>query len=341
MLMSLPALVLLSALTASPDSRLSEARQLAEEFQYDKAAKTVEAALQLPDICRDTLIGLYELLAIAHATLDRPARAREAFVKLLVIAPDHRLSKNYPPRIRTPYFEARAEAARLGPVSLTADPVTRVGGRVSELSVRVQDNPLFPARLVRFSVSEDTAPPRVEKVAPSASKQAVLVVDARALKWSAELLGERDIVLQRIEREEAAPPEPVAVVEPLPPPPPPPLLTPSEPPRWLRPFGIAVGALGIAALATGGVFGYLSADARAKVDGATTDDAGVTQMGQRVAAELDLVARRDALVADVLFVVGGVLAATGIGIIDFGLKPSPAQMALFVGPAGLGLFARF
>jgi hypothetical protein len=339
-------LLVVSALLATPDSRLSEARLLADEFQYDKATRTAEAALQLSDITRETLVGLYEVLGTAHATLDRPGRARDAFVKLLVIAPEHHLSKNQPPRIRTPYFEARTEAARLGALAIVSEPATRVDRRVTELSVRVQDNPLFPARAVRFSVQEDGAPVRVERVPVTPAKTAALKVDGKAIKWSAELLGERGIVLEVLEREEQPLPELIAAVEapPQPAPPPPTLPAPTaeaaQPTAWVRPFGIVVGAVGLAALGTGAAFGFLSADARSKVDHAASDAGVVTGLTQKQAAALDHQARTDALVADILFVAGGVLVGTGLGLLVFGPK-APPPVTFVVGPVGVGVFARF
>lgn len=345
--MSASVLLVVSVLVASPESRLSEARLLVDEFQYDKASKRVEAALQLPNITRETLIGLYELLGVAHATLDRPGRARDAFVRLLVIEPEHHLSKNLSPRIRTPYFEARAEAARVGVLALIGEPVTRSGARVTELSVKVQDNALFPARAVRFTVEEDGSDRRVEHVPVTATKRAVLNVDGKAIKWSAELLGDRGVVLEVLEREEP-PIDPVAAAEPSAPPsplPPPPLLPatrPAAPPSaaWVRPLGIAVAAAGVAALGTGAIFGLLSAGARSKVEHSVTDDSGVVVgMTQQQAALLDQEARTDALVADVLFVAGGVLTVTGVGLLVFGPK-EPPPVTLYVGPA-VGVFARF
>lgn len=344
--MSPPVLLLVSALAASADSRLSEARQLADEFQYDRAIKTAEAALQLRDISRETLIGLYELTGVAQATLQRPVRAREAFLKLLLIAPEHQLSRNLPPRTRTPYFEARTQAARLGAVALTADAPTYADGRVTELAVRFKDNAVFPARAVRFTVSEDGAAQRVEEVAVSgAARRVVLRADGRKLKWSAELLGERNVILQRIEREDESPPTPVAAREapplPLPSVSSEPVASPPPASGWMRPAGLSVGAVGLAALGTGVVFGYLSISARAKLDNPVTDTSGVVVgMTQRQAAALDQTARTDALVADVLFVVGGVLTATGVALFVLAPRP-PAAVSVVVGPASVGVVGRF
>lgn len=346
--MSPPVLLLVSALAASADNRLSEARQLADEFHYDQAIKIAEAALQLRDISRETLIGLYELTGVAQATLQRPVRAREAFLKLLLIAPEHQLSRNLPPRTRTPYFEARTQAARVGAVALTADPPSYTDGRVTELAVRFKDNSVFPARAVRFTVSEDGAAPRVEEVAVSdAARRVVLRTDGRALKWSAELLGERDVILQRVERVDAAPPAPVAGLEAPPRSPPPnpvssePVTSPPTASEWMRPGGLSLAAVGLAALGTGAVFGLLSVSARATLDNPVTDTSGVVVgMTQRQAAALDQTARTDALVADVLFVAGGVLAATGVLL--FALAPRPAAaVSVVVGPSSVGVVGRF
>lgn len=81
----------------SATQRLGEARKLVDDLQYDKAVKVIEAALAQTGMERDTLIALYELAGISYATLDKAAKAKEAFQQLLSLAPDFQLSKDVRP----------------------------------------------------------------------------------------------------------------------------------------------------------------------------------------------------------------------------------------------------
>jgi hypothetical protein len=327
--------------TAAAPSTLAEARALADEFQYEKALKAVDAALLQADLDRDSLIALYELAGIAWATLDKPNKARDAFMLLLTVAPEHQLSKNLPPRTRTPYFEAKGNVAKLGSLALTAEPVVREGGRVGQLTVTAKDNSLISAKAVRFTLKVDDQDPRVQVVKLDDAHQAAVLANGTTVKWSAELLGERNAVLVKLSREELPP----ALVTPPPPPPVTPLVAASSPPSagWARPTGFVVGALGLAGLAAGGVFGYLSADARSKVATAQKDVSGVVVgLTQRDAAALDATARTDAVIANAAFIGGGVLAAAGVVFLIVGSQAeAPPPVALVVSPVGVSVSGRF
>jgi hypothetical protein len=100
--------------------------------------------------------------------------------------------------------------------------------------------------------------------------------------------------------------------------------------------------VGLAAVGVGALLGVLANVARTSYAQAAKNGAGaVVGMTQREAAALELTAQRDALVANVLFVAGGVLAATGVTFIVVERVRAPASLALTVGPAGLGLHGRF
>ena len=331
--------------TSSPKEKLTEARDLAESFQFDKAIKAADAALILPDADHETLVALYELLGVAWATLDKPAKATTAFTLLLTIDPDHQLSKNLSPRTRTPFFEARSQVSRLGAAGVEADPVVREGGLVKSLGVTITDNTLLPARAVRFVLSADGAPPQTVVVKLEKTKHAVVPVSGSRVVWSAELLGDLNAVLRKLAREELPPPPPVAE-----PPPPPPLVDSSAPPKpasgpWLRPAGVVLSLLGGGAVIAGVVFGVQSTGARNTLANATKDSSGtITSLTQRQAQALDTTARTDATIANVLFISGGVVAATGVAFIIFGGRPDTDQsplVRLAPAPAGAVLSGTF
>lgn len=328
------ALALSAVLAAQPPAqRLAEARRLVDDLQYEKALKAVDAALAQGDIDHETLVGLYELAGIAYATLDKTAKAKESFQQLLSIAPEYQLSKNLPPRTRTPFFEAKTWLGNVSPVSASVEPV-RAGGVVTELVIVVKDNALVAARSTRVTLSVPGK--AVETLALKLEgKRASTPVGAPTVAWKVEVLGDKGVL--HVASGEAKP------VEVISPPPPPPVVTAAGG-TWKRTTGIVLGAAGLAALVGGGVFGWLSADARARISSAERDMNGtVTGITQVQAAQLDAAARSNATIANALFIAGGVLAASGLGLIIFGGGDAQAEPAvsLLLSPAGATLSGRF
>lgn len=336
-MMATLALLLLAA-APSPAQRLTDARRLMNELQYEQALKTATAALdQAKDVDRDTLVGLYEFSGIAWAAVDKPAKAKDAFQRLLSLAPDYQLSKDLPPRTRTPFFEAKTWVDANGAVSVQVEAV-REAGQVKELRISVADNALVPARAVRVGL---TVEGRAEPAArlPVTSGRATLEVGAPAVQWAVEVLGDKGVL--RAASGESVPPvvaPPVTAPRPLP------AVAASAAPGWLRPAGLAVGGAGLAALVAGGVLGYLSFDARSQLASAERNMAGVvTGLTERQAAQLDQSARTFALVANALFITGGLLAATGLGLFIFGPAETgaPQVAVLPLGPLGASALVRF
>lgn len=324
------ALVLVAAV-ASPSARLDEARSLMDGLQYEKALKVANAALDsATDADRDTLVGLYELTAIASAAVDKPAKAKEAFQRLLSLAPTYVLSKNLPPRTRTPFFEAKTWLEAHQPVGVEVRPV-RADGQVEALELEVTDNPLVPVKALVVTLSIDSqdvvhrldAPPRPARIA----------VGAASVRWNVRVVGEKGVLLVVTGAAEPLAPPVARVTE-----------APATPDRgWLRTTGVIVGTTGLAAVAGGVVAGLLSSDARSKVANAERNTLGVvTGLTERDAAALDAQARTLALVANVLFVAGGVLAATGVGLFVFGGESSGAPaVTLQLSPLGGAAVVRF
>lgn len=340
----LTSLALMSVLVgaAPTKDRLGEAHDLVDAFQFDKAIKVIEVALLQPDLDHDSLVSLYELLAVSLATIDKPAKATTAFQLLLTVDPDHQLSKNLTPRARTPFFEARSQIARLGNANLLPDPVKRTDGLVTEIGVAVTDNALLPARAVRFVITADGAPARTEVIKlEKGVKHATVAAKGTRVSWSAELLGDRNAVLRRVSRDEV-PPAPVVEAPPVAPP----LVNTPEVAKkegpWLRPAGIVLSILGGGALITGAIFGVQSSSARTQIDNASRDASGtITGLNQRQAMDLDATARSSATIADILFIAGGTVAATGVLFIIFGGRPDGSTPIVSISPLGLSLAGVF
>jgi len=303
---------------AGPNARLAEAKRLIDDLELEKAGKALEGALLVEGNDRESLLDIYELQGVVFATLGKADKARDAFRTLLVLDPNHQLAGAQPPRVRTPFYEAKDWAAKNGPLALAGD-AQLAGDAVQEVSAKVTGDALNMARVVVFHLDVGGTP-RVEKVRLEKGAAAAQArVGAPAVKWWAEVLGERDAVLARLgteaqPREDKAKPE-VAVA-------------PKELPKeavapvqaqqvlanpWMRPTGFALLGAGAVAGGVGGFLGWQSADARQKIANAARDSNGVvTGITQKQAAEFDATARNSAVAANVLFVTAGVVAATGL-----------------------------
>jgi hypothetical protein len=113
----------------------------------------------------------------------------------------------------------------------------------------------------------------------------------------------------------------------------------------VRPAGIAVGAVGLAGVGVGVVFGLRANGDRAKVLNASTNGSGVvTGLTQAEAARLDASARSNALLANVLMISGGALAATGLlmAVLAPSSPSAPVNaVQLSIGPASLVASGQF
>ncbi|MEW5739846.1 MAG: hypothetical protein AB1938_13020 [Myxococcota bacterium] len=151
MFTSLTLLLVLAAPT--PAQRLADAKKLANELQYEQALKVLSTALdQARDVDHETLVGLYALSGVCYSAVEKPAKAREAFQRLLTIAPDYELSKDLPPRTRTPFFEAKTWLEQNPAISVKVEP-EREGPAVKGLGISVTENALLPPKSVRVAVT--------------------------------------------------------------------------------------------------------------------------------------------------------------------------------------------
>ncbi|MDP1829432.1 MAG: hypothetical protein Q8L48_39565 [Archangium sp.] len=311
------------------------ARALIDEFQFAKALAVIGDTLKEPGLETATLISLYELEGIAHATSGASTAAKESFARLLTLDPAHPMPNELPPKVRTLYFGARTVAQREA-LELVAEPPTRVDAVIESLSVTVKTSSLLPATAVRFTVSVDDGPSTTTLVPLDGAHRPGVKVHGAKVKWWADLLGPHEAVLRSVEREELPPAEdlvkkvPVSVSQ-----------APSPSPgSWVKPAGVAVGIGGLVGVTIGAVLGAQSADARAKIAGAATDGNGVViGLTQVEAARLDATAR-GGLAANVLMISGGALTATGL--LMFLLGPEdPAPVSVSMGPGGVTAAGRF
>lgn len=330
-------LVCVSGLAAA--TPLQDAKKLVDDLEFAPALKLLDQLEKTDGNDAETLRDIWLLQGISYGTLGKDAKTRDAFRKLLIVFPDTKLPPDLPPRVRTPFFEAKDWASSSG--ALTATPKANLeGGKVSSVEVTLGPDVLRLARTVRFHVKADGAE-KTEDVALTAGK-ASLAIGAPSVEWSAELLSERKGVLVRVEKRTDSASAPVAegqkpkadqpataqAVRTD-------VVAPAQSGTWRRPVGIALLGAGAVAAGVGLYFGITSAGTSARVTGAQRDDLGrVTGVTQREAASLEEQARSQAVVANVLFGVGAGLGAAGVVLTILGPSNEPvAQLA----PAGAGV----
>lgn len=336
-LLSAGLVCLASQALAAPSPQVAEARRLIDDLELEAAVKVLDAAEKTEGNDRAALLEILTLQAIAWGTLGKDAKTRDAFRKLLMIAPEATLPPDQPPRVRTPFLEAREWTSSNGP--LTATPGVDLGdGLVRAVKVSVEKDVLRLARSVRFHLKLDGADQVLE--VPVTAGKAVAPVGKPSASWWAEVLSERKAVLLEVgsaakPREEWTQVAPVAGAPPA----------ATEPVAasggWRRPTGVVLLGAGAVAAGVGAVMGVMSNDARARVNGAARDDLGrITDLTQREAAALETSALSQATVANVLFGVGGGLAAAGVVLIILGPSGEPA-VALSPAPGGVVVTGSF
>ncbi|MFZ5438536.1 MAG: hypothetical protein ACOZQL_00940 [Myxococcota bacterium] len=335
--MRLPALLLLLVATgalAAPPGKLAEARRMVDDLELEAAIKLLDSLEKTEGNTRAELLELYLLQGIAFGTLGKEAKTRDAFRRLLVLEPSAALPADLPPRVRTPFFEAKDWASTNGPLAalLSAE---LDGGEVRSVSVKVDKDVLRLAKVARFHLEEQVVDVPLEKGRASAPLRAARVT------WFVELLSERRAVVLSSERRTDGQLEPQAASGSGAPGP---LETraPASPGgTWRRPVGVGLLGAGAVAAGVGVVFGLQANAARAKVVDAQRDASGrVTSLTQREAAALEASAQSQALLANVLFGVGGALAAAGVVLIIVGPSEAPV-VTLAPTPGGVVLSGTF
>jgi len=350
------ALAVLATTAVAANPKLDDAKRLVDDLEMDKAAKALDAAALVPDATRDETLTILALKGIVSATLGQGNKARDAFRELLVLQPDYQLPGDQPPRVRTPFYEAKDWAKKRGALTSTAG-VDQQAGLIDTVWVKVEKDELKLVKGVRFHLRRGGADRVVD--APVKAGRAEAKVSATEVAWWYEVTGERGRALLEVgsaqaPRQEKAAGAPVAVAtlevkKPEEPPPPKetPVLQPTvaEEPKpevketvhrgWMWPTGWGVLAASALTAGVGIIFGAQANATRSTVTNAQTDANGViTGLTQKEAAELEKKAQSQATIANALFITGGVLAATGVTFVVLGSRET-AEVAIAPAPGGL------
>jgi len=354
-----------AALAASPSS-VARAKKLFDDLEVEEAAKVLNQALAQGGNDAQTYLQLLGLKGVVEGTLGHSREARDAFYQVLLLNPEWRLPGDQPPRVSTPFYEAKGLVSERGHTSVEGEAQTDAG-TVQAVSVTVKNDALQVAKTVAFHLTSEGTE-RVAMVWLDDSGRATAKVGAARVSWWAEVLTAKSDVLLTLgsagePRQDDASPvvaagpavetpteaAPEAPTQPSAEPPPPlhPVVTSdtttSAPTAsWKRPLGIGLLGGGAVAAGVGAVFGVLAESARAKIHGAQTKPSGaVTGLTQRQAFALDATARTNAIVANVLFGSAAALAATGAVFVFTGGGEGEARVTFAPTPAGVVVWGGF
>ena len=265
--------------------------------------------------------------------MSKEAKTRDSFRKLLMLSPDATLPNDLPPRVRTPFFEAKEWVGANGPLTVTgAANVSE--GQVKSVNLVVEKDVLRLARTARFYLRAIDGSKQTLDV-PFSGGKAEATVGKAGLSWWAEVLSDRKGVLLMV-ASASAPRQDGQLA---------PVAQGSEPLEietgapvsggWRRPTGFVLLGAGAVAAGIGVGLGVSSAGARARLTNATQDDQGrVTSITQAEAGPLEASANTQATIANVLFGVGGALGAAGLVLVILGPASEPT-VALSPAPGGL------
>lgn len=326
--------LLLSVTTASAASDyLGEAHKAIDNLEYERAAARLIQARNAPDLDLAARFDLLELTGVVEASLDHPAEATKAFSELLTLEPEFQPRTAWSPKIRAPFHEAVGWLQENGHLELHALTPNAADGSVHLVGVEITKDPLHLVHAVRLHLLR----PHASEATLEAKAPDIVRLDvppSPEVRWWGEVLDEhlrplallgssQDPVVTRV-----AAPEPAPVAVPA-------VATAEETEPSLRPLAAGLGIAGAAAVIGGSIFGLVSnSDRNAIVDASRNGNGVVTSITQRQANSDASQGHQDALVADGLWVAGGVLLAAGVAVYIYGQPVTVAPEAKGIAFAG-------
>lgn len=327
---------------ATPNAPLATAEDLVANVRYADAEKPLAQARAVPDNGRDTLLRILELQGVVAATLNNPQKARAFFQQLLTLDPERKLPEGQPPRVRTPFYEAKGMVSEGAPMQFTGSVKTTADG--VQLEGHLSADPQSLAKKTRFHFREaGSGGAWVVKESPLVNGVAAHAPGRGRYEWFVELLGDADAQLFLVGSEAKpfvdGPTQTVAQAAPSDVTKPAPAPAASGGSRTGPLFWTCVAGTGAAAIG-GAVAGVLSKGGFDSIGNATKDARGVvTGMTQKQADQVRATAKTEALAANVLFGVAGAFAATGLVVF---LVSGPSSSAAIVpAPNGLAVAGSF
>lgn len=185
---------------AADASAVAQARAYIAAVKYKDAAKTLEAALAQGNTDAATTRQLYELSGVVAGSLGKQEQARYFFLRLLSVDPEATLPKRYPPRVTTPFFEAKGWVAKNDPLRFNVVPPRIKDGRVTHLIVELKADPLALARTVRVYWRDGDEGEWQGLERPASLGTLAFDASGTNIEWHAALVGDKGIELVTLAR---------------------------------------------------------------------------------------------------------------------------------------------
>ncbi len=344
----------LSAL-AQKNPDLEKAQTLLAQRKYADALKAIEAAEKKGGLDRDSYLTLLESKGLALASTNKLDKAEESFRAVLGLDPKRELAGKYSGAIGKPIAAAQEWIKANGALELVAlDPGT-ADGRVKQISFAVKNDPFKLIKVVKFFLKMDGGSWKpVQGVLTNGA--ASIDTDAATVEWWAETqddnknqvaflgsavrpvknvapavvaVAEKKVVDAPKEEPKLTPEpksEPVAAVT---------TETASSP---LRPISYGLLGAGVIGLGVATYFGVTYNSQRQLI----RDDLAANRGTQAELDERDQAAIRNGTIANVLFIAGGALVASGAVLWFVGGSSSSTSMGLVpMGTNGVAVTGSF
>ena len=134
-----------SSAECRPNPHLSWAKDEYDRLEFDRAARTLQRAIEYSRNCRWDLAEIYRLKAFVDAVNADRERCQRAFEILLALDPDYVMPNDVPPKIKACFSDARRVPPERRELRLVHQPPVEVPSNAPvSLQVRVVD----PLRLV-------------------------------------------------------------------------------------------------------------------------------------------------------------------------------------------------
>lgn len=331
------------AASAQVAELIPQAKALMAKQKWADAAPLVTKALAEPGNDYESFLTLLELKGVIAAMTatkkeDNKAEYKDAFGKMLSLDPDRRLKGKWPKKAQQAFAEVQRKPP--APLEIETSTATQANGKVQEIAIGLKGDPLHLAKTVVFNWRTVGAKWKTKPV-PAVTGRVAAKVEGGKIEWYATVLGENDAELGHLASSEIPMVDKAigAVADPVP------AdddfgkkkkgndaqatnLTPQEKTEtpatevevekpshttWKSPAGYLAAGLGIVGIGVGSVFGVMSNGARSSFTGAKADSMGtITGITRAQALQYQSTAQSDALLANLMWGIGGGLLLVGI-----------------------------
>jgi len=160
---------------------LARAKEYYMGLRFDAVLSALDKAIKFENRYSD-MVEIYELMGLTYAALGHNKKAREAYGRLLMIDPEHKLPDYVAPRMGKALKEARAEHSKSGYIRASdVAPASVTRGDPLTVEVRLENDPLGMVARVRVSYRQKGHTDLRQTEVP-AGPQARIALDATILE---------------------------------------------------------------------------------------------------------------------------------------------------------------